>query len=109
MRKRKGFMYMEFMAALVLISITIATVFAARVGTQRMLDRLANQRQAMRMAELALTSLQVGKEPEKAEEFSCTVRSCATTAPAGMRWVEVNVTYRRAPAQLIGLAPEVKP
>lgn len=104
---RRGFMFMDAVAGLVLIT-ALATALAMSVGRQnRGEQKLADMRTATRIAEQTLAELRLtGKNSAVDGETRLTIQRAEGGWQAeGQRWVEIRVRYRGQSAQLVGLAP----
>lgn len=92
------------MAILVILSVAVATV---AVKHSRGAERLANSRQAMRLAEQTIVALQTGAPPPTpAEGSAIEIRpqaSDSATAIPGFAWVTVHVTHAGRSVELTGL------
>jgi len=102
---RRGFILMDTLIALFVIGATTAMLLGAVTMNHRGAQRLAEQRQAMRLAERVLTELQTGSEPAT---NVARIVVLDDAAPQGYRWVRVEVPYRRGDVALVGLA-EARP
>lgn len=101
------------MAGLVIVA-ALALALAAVLGRQhRAVQKLADTRAAMQLAESVLTDLQAGRTREKtSDEGDVSVElkpaeTAASGAPATAgAWVEVVVRVRGGRASLVGPAPQ---
>ena len=113
---RRGVIELDILAGLVIVG-ALTVALAAVLGRQhRAVQKLADSRAAMQLAEMALTDLQAGKpaapanvEPDTAVEVSpLEVGPLDGASPAGVApgvWVEVTARVRAGRASLVGLVP----
>ena len=108
--RRAGFLEIDVLAGLVIVG-ALAMALAAVLGRQhRAVQKLADTRAAMQVAESVLTDLQSGRSgpaPSAAPDTSVEVRP-AVPADSGERagkWVEVVVSVRAGHASLVGALP----
>jgi len=99
-RARRGFVLMDAMIALFVVGATISMLAATVSIHHRAATRLAQKRQAMRVAELVLSELQAGAESNAA---AANITPLDDAAPRGYRWVRVQVAYSRGEVTLVGL------
>ncbi|MEO6436393.1 MAG: hypothetical protein ABIP55_11640 [Tepidisphaeraceae bacterium] len=90
--------------------VLLTTMFATAVNRQRKgADRLATSREATRLAEQAMVALQTS-QPAPTPPDGATLQvhaSGAGTAPAGWKWIRIDVTSAGRTSTLTGLAPTV--
>jgi type II secretory pathway pseudopilin PulG len=105
MHRRHGWILMDTVAAMVLLSF-LAGVLAVGVNRQQTgLLRLENSRAASRLAESALLCLQDGRDLPKSADGWISVRRLATTSPGNLAWIKVTAIVQGRSSELIGLAP----
>jgi hypothetical protein len=102
---RRGWVFMETVAAMLLMSFTAGILAVAVNRQQTGLMRLENSRAAARLAESALFSLQSGHSPSKSPDGRIEVRRLAASAPPNLAWIEVTAIVAGRSSELIGLAP----
>jgi type II secretory pathway pseudopilin PulG len=105
MRRRRGWVFMDVVMALILISL-IAMMLAIAAGwNRRALDHLSDSRAAARLAESSLISLQSGQAPASGAPITFRKLSASTEIP-GHAWVEVDAAVKKHHATLVGLVPQ---
>jgi Tfp pilus assembly protein PilX len=109
---RGGFLEIDVLAALVILA-ALTLALGAVLGRQhRAVQKLADTRAAMHLAEAVLTDLQAGRPLRKAggdADVSVQLRSADDHAAGGAAadaWVEVVVNVRGGRASLTGLVPK---
>ena len=109
-RRRQGIWIEEVVMGLAILVALAAALTAAARAHSRGLQYLSDQRNAARVAETVLTSLQAGRElPSQVEGVVYQVNDLKGAANVeNLKWVEVNVRVDRTTANLIGLAPAPK-
>jgi type II secretory pathway pseudopilin PulG len=109
-RRRRGLFLVDVVVGLAILAL-VGVIFAVAVGRQnRAAQRLGDQREAVRLAEAALTSLQAGggaaPSPPPLADVSVTVRALPDPPPSpGTRWAEARADVRGRTATLIGAVP----
>jgi hypothetical protein len=95
-------------AAGIAILLALSTALLVAMYSQRRgLRRLVEDRQAARLAEHALTQMQMGDAKLDKLDAEITVAPIAKAdAPPGHRWVDVSVKYNTGSASLTGLVAE---
>ena len=107
---RRGLFLADVVIGLALLTV-VAVLFTVAVGRQRRAgQRLADHREATRLAEAALTSLQAGRAaaPQPpATDAVVTVREVVDAAPSSpnTRWAEARVEYHGRTVTLVGPVP----
>src|SRR5947207_14028662 len=104
MRLRRGYMMSEATAGIAILLALSTALLVSMYSQRRGLRRLVDDRQAMRLAEHALTQIQTGDFKPDAE--AQVLATSAAQAPAGHHWVVVSVKYNTGSASLTGLIPE---
>jgi type II secretory pathway pseudopilin PulG len=99
-KARRGFLLMDTLIALFVVGATVAMLAAAVAIHHRGAIRLADKRQAMRVAEQVLIELRTGGEPDATVAH---ITPLDDAAPIGCRWVRVQVPYARGEVRLVGL------
>jgi hypothetical protein len=107
MRHRRGWVFLDVLMGMILISIIAATLGLAVGSYHRALMHLADLRSASTFAESALISLQTGET----SHVPLNVKLEFHTLPAppgipGQTWVEVETTVGSRHATLVGLVPQ---
>ena len=105
-RQRGGWFMIDTITALIIVAILLATLAAATARHRRTSDRLAQSRDAVRLAEQTLTALQTG-QPAPAAPAGVIIRvrklDTPTNSPAVV-WAEVTVMRGSQSNELIGMA-----
>lgn len=103
---QRGFVLADVIGGIALLA-AVASLLAVSVHRYHAAsDRLADSRDAMRLAEDALARLQTNQPPPAdAAEQSVSVKSLDAAAPSNHRWVEVTAKVHRRVATLTGLVP----
>jgi type II secretory pathway pseudopilin PulG len=105
-RNRGGWFITDAIVAMGIILILIAALATAATRDRRGGDRLADSREAIRLAEQTLTALQAGAAPPTPLEgatIEITPLHSVETIP-GFAWVRVQVTNHSRIGSLTGLA-----
>jgi type II secretory pathway pseudopilin PulG len=91
-----------------LVAVLAAALLATLARQQRASQQLANFRAAARVAEDALSDLQIDRPPRLSAPGRDVqvVRVPADSAPPGRAWVEVRATVGGRSASLLGLVPD---
>ncbi len=107
MRSRRGWVLLEVLMGMIIVSILGAILGGGAAMHQRGLKHLADTRAASRLAESALLSMQSGQTPHAASPGAPgpAVRELSPADVAGMSWVEVRATVHGRAASLVGLVP----
>jgi Tfp pilus assembly protein PilX len=107
MRAPRGWVFVDVVMAMILVSLIAAMLGAAANWHQRALTHLADSRSATRLAESAILSMQSGQTPPQSADATLTIHklSDASDVP-GKTWVEVDATVANRRASLIGLVPQ---
>jgi len=104
--RSRGFLLADALTGLIILS-TLGVVLFTAVGRQRHASQsLAGSRAALRLAESAVTSLQLGHSPQLPAEARVKIVALPTAAIAGHHWVSVAVTQDRHTAALTALVPD---
>jgi len=98
-RKRRGFLFADALVALALMAALAVALLSVKGAYARVERKLANQREADRMAETTLVDLQRGQPASE----SAQVVGLDTLAPAGWRWVRVELSYNGRVGRISGL------
>jgi hypothetical protein len=104
MRCRRGWVFMDVVMAMILLSLVAAILSTAAGWHQRALRHLADSRAAVRAAESALISLQAGQIPPNDSTIFLHKLTASSDVP-GKAWVEVDAKAGQRSASLIGLVP----
>ncbi len=109
MRRRTGFMFPDALMALILLS-SLAGMFFVAVHREDMgLKKLSNSREAARLAESAITSMQSGQaisDDANSPDVHLKVEPLNDPAPTPEQvWVDVTASVRNASTDLVGLVP----
>ena len=107
MRPRRGWILLEVIGSIFIITLLAGTLFLATRQDEKGLDRLSDSRAAARVAEGALTALQTGQSPAALDDGShVSVRELSRPSDLPkMKWVQVSVLVGREQADLVGLVP----
>ncbi|HEY8668605.1 MAG TPA: hypothetical protein VIL86_18305 [Tepidisphaeraceae bacterium] len=107
MKARRGFLSLDVAIALGM-AVILAITLASAVGKQRLAAaKLSDLRQATRLAEETLTSLQMGTKPPAGMEGAKVSKKNlgeSNDAP-GFVWVEVTAAWHGRPVEMTGLVP----
>ena len=108
---RRGFFLLDVLMGLALLGIIALVLAVALSRERRAAGTLAASRSATRSAEAALIELQAGRQPARpgAGEKLAIRPTTGPAAPAGYRWIKVDVTVENQHAVLVGLAPAIEP
>jgi hypothetical protein len=107
MRARRGWVFIDVVMAMILVSLIAAMLGLAADWHQRALRHLADSRSATRLAESAILSMQSGQAPSPSGDAALTVRKLSDSSDVpGKTWVEVDATVGNRRASLIGLVPQ---
>jgi type II secretory pathway pseudopilin PulG len=105
-RRRRGFLLIDAVVAMGIILLLTLVLTVAVTRQQRTTAKLADTRDAVRLAEQTLTALQAGEPAPAPPEGS--VIDILPAGPvkeaAGLAWVTVRVTHHGRSATLVGLA-----
>jgi len=104
---RRGFMVMDVVGGLILVSILAGVLAVAMNQQNRAEQKLADSRAAVRIAERTLAELHLSANtPNADDETRIAVRPVQEAKGIGdLVWVEVQVAYRGEHAELVGLIP----
>jgi Tfp pilus assembly protein PilX len=103
MRRRLGWVLLDILMGMLIISVIGVTLGAGAAWHKRALSRLSDSRAALRVAESALTSLQAGQHVTASTvEFHPIAQGSDVR---GMTWVQVSATINGRSAPLVGLVP----
>lgn len=104
--RQRGIMLLDVTVGLIIIGI-VATLLATAISRQSLASqRLAEQRDATRLAEDALSRLQANQPLPNTTGQVIEVRYLPDETPVnGNSWVEVKATIGRRSATLTGLVP----
>jgi type II secretory pathway pseudopilin PulG len=98
MRFRRGWVFIDVVMAMILVSIIAAILGAAADWHQRALRHLTNSRAATRLAESAILSMQSGQTPSNRGEAGLTFHKLSASSDIpGKIWVEVEATVGIVP------------
>lgn len=107
MRFRRGWVFIDVVMAMILISLIAAMLGAAANWHQRALRHLADSRSATRLAESAILSMQSGQTPSRGSDAALTIHKLSDSSDIpGNAWVEVDATVGNRRASLVGLVPQ---
>jgi type II secretory pathway pseudopilin PulG len=104
---RGGFFLIDAIFAMGIILLLTAVLTIAMTRQRRAADRMADTRDAVRLAERTLTALQTHRPaPAPPEGSAIEIRPLGAAKPAhGLAWVAVRVTHRGRSTELVGIAP----
>lgn len=105
MRRRRGWVFVDVVMAMILISLIAMMLAVAAAWNRRALDHLSDSRAAARLAESALISLQSGQLPASDAPVTFRKLSAGSEIP-GHAWVEVDAVVKNHHASLVGLVPQ---
>jgi Tfp pilus assembly protein PilX len=107
MRARRGWVFIDVVMAMILVSLIAAMLGVAADWHQRALRHLADSRSATRLAESAILSMQSGETPSQSGDAGVTISklSDASDVP-GKAWVRVEATVGNRRSSLVGLVPQ---
>lgn len=105
MRLRRGWVLLDVLMGMMLVSMLGAILGAAAAMHQRGLKHLDDTRAASHLAESALLSMQSGQTPRAVGEQSLSIHELPSADVPGMTWVEVRATMHGQSASLVGLVP----
>lgn len=110
-RNKPGFLTADALAALVLLVVAGSALLIALSRARSGSTRLADTREAVRLAEAALTDLQSGVAPPADTPDARVVLSpCPGGRPIrGHHWEQVRASVRGQTRILIGLVPDAAP
>jgi type II secretory pathway pseudopilin PulG len=107
MRSRRGWVFIDVVMAIILVSIIAAMLSAAADWHQRALRHLTDSRSATRLAESAISSMQSGQTPSQGGDSGLTFHKLSASSDfPGKTWVQVEATVGNRRASLIGLVPQ---
>jgi hypothetical protein len=107
MRAPRGWVFVDVVMAMILVSLIAAMLGAAANWHQRALTHLADSRSATRLAESAILSMQSGQTPSPAGDAALTIHKLSDSSDIpGKTWVQVDATVANHRASLIGLVPQ---
>ena len=110
---RRGIFIADALTGLFLVTALAVALTAALSHQRRAITRTANERAALRSAEIAMTALQLGEPLPKFDEQTLVIVKAINDAdhaalPPGWQWVSVRATVRGRWSQLIGVVPALK-
>jgi hypothetical protein len=115
MNRARGFLMLDIVGGLLIVTV-LTIALATAVGEHgRSMSRLADSREALRLAERAMVEIQrTGATRIRGPQTQVRIEGVPGEGPpAGWRWAKVAVQYRRGSAELVGLVPasaaEVRP
>jgi type II secretory pathway pseudopilin PulG len=108
---RRGIIAADVLAAFALLIVTGAVLMIAVTRQRQAATRLADTREAARLAEGALADLQSGLSPSpNSPDSKIVIRPADGGNPiAGQHWVEVEAAVRGQSRILVGLVPDSSP
>jgi hypothetical protein len=108
MRARNGWVFLDVVMGIILVSLIAAILGAAADFHQRALRHLADSRAAARLAESALLSMQSGQTPPSYNDASLAFHrlSVSSDSPGNKTWVRVEAAVGGRRASLVGLVPQ---
>ena len=106
-RRLRAFFLIDALVAMAIILLLTLVLTVAVTRQQRTTAKLADTRDAVRLAEETLTALQAGDPaPAPPEGSVVEIRPVgAVKDAAGLAWVSVHVTHRGRSTTLVGAAP----
>lgn len=104
MKRRRGYMFIDAVLAILILGIAAAILAGALSQSSKARRLIADQQQALQLANRVLLSMQTG-QPLPPAEASVDVKliDLPDPAPDGWRWVRVETRLQQSHAQLIGL------
>lgn len=116
-RRRRGFMFIDAVIALGLLTSVAMLLVVARSGMTRVTRQADDHRAAVRIAENYLVKASLASSasstPAVSDEATAqattrptpqlSIADLATPAPAGWKWVSVRVTVNGRVSELVGL------
>ena len=106
-RKHRGFFIAEVVAGLALLALLMTMLAVALGQRQKAMNRLADSRAALRLAEAALSAMQ-NKTPLTGAGSGSSLSVMKLSAPCeaqGFVWAQVNTTFNGRSATLVGIVP----
>jgi type II secretory pathway pseudopilin PulG len=107
MRPRRGWLLLEVLGSMFIITLLAAVLFTASEQDRKGLDRLSDSRAAARVAEAALTMMQSGQSPAASDD-AARISIHPLSQPADLpklTWVQVHAVVGRDQADIVGLVP----
>ena len=106
MRRRRGWVFIDVLTAMLMVAGMIAIVAIALNRQKTALQRLADTRDAAHQTEAVLVSMQSGGSPDLsgAAWHAQTLNDAAPVA--GRRWVRVTVVVNRSSCSIVGLVAD---
>jgi hypothetical protein len=109
MRRRTGFMFPDALMALMLLSSLAAMFFVAVRREDVGLQKLSNSREAARLADSAITSMQSGlpvSDSASSPDIHLKIEPLNDPAPTPEQvWVDVAASVRNGSTDVVGLVP----
>ena len=103
-RFRAGWFFLDTVMAIAIVAILLIVLTAAVTRQRKAADRLADSRDAMRLAEQTMTSLQSGRAVTQAPGGGIRVEKLDTPSDLPQcAWARVTVTRGNSSRELIGL------
>ncbi len=107
MRIRRGWVFIDVVMAMILVSLIATMLGAAANWHQRALTHLSDSRSATRLAESAILSMQSGQALSQSADAALTIHKLSDSSDVpGKTWVEVDATVGNRRASLVGLVPQ---
>jgi len=102
-RRDRGWVFIDVLNGLIIVAILAAILGAAATARQRAMKRLSDSREAQRVAEAAIISMQAGQPAGN----GVVVRPLSTESPVeGKLWVQVEATVNHRQGEIVGLVPK---
>jgi type II secretory pathway pseudopilin PulG len=108
---RRAFMFIDVLFGIIILGVLMLVLTVGMARQQRATQSLAEKRQAIRLAEMALGNLQLGHAaPAPADGATVSIRNAAggATLP-GRRWIEVEAIVGKQHSFLTGWVPNESP
>jgi Tfp pilus assembly protein PilX len=107
MRSRQGWVLLDVLMGMIIISILGTLLGAAAAMHDRAAHHFDDTRAAMRQAESALLTMESNNKPTVGNGGLLTVKKLPTQSQTpGLTWIEIRATVHTRTAALIGLVPE---
>jgi type II secretory pathway pseudopilin PulG len=107
--RRRGFMMLDVLIGIILLGALLSVLGISANLRNRAAVRMASQRAAMQLAEMALADLQRGATTAPAEAQDSVVVHRSGQRIGGLEWVQVIASHEGRQASLSGLAPATQP
>ena len=104
MKYRRGFLFIDAIVALGLLTSVAMLLVVARSGLTKATRQADDRRAAVRIAERYLVEAALAKSPPATQPVAdVRVNELSTAAPAGWKWVTVRATVNGRSSELTGL------